>query len=392
MIGIPVLTTAAATLQYGTRTHFFSFWYHNALMDRESSEKRIVDCAADNIDRIGVYRIVRRLGAGGMGTVYEVVHTKLGVHYALKTFTLDHGRVKLLKERFLAEGRILARLHHPNLVRVFDLDIDAATGTPYFVMDMVQYKDGYSYTLADLEPGGADEERLAAWFVQLCSALDYVHGEGIVHRDIKLGNILLNTQGGVVLSDFGVSRFCNSKLRQELRLDNTMVSAVTGKLVMGTSGYMAPEVKRGEDATAASDAYSLGIVFFRLLTGVWYENRPNIWGLLEPFNEAWCDVLRKLLAEKPEDRPIPLGCVAQKVAESCGVETAPSPMAIPSAHTAQAAPSHMPERRSLVRIIGTAAAILLIATGGFLVVRHFSGTESLCLDDLYSVPVCLGDK
>ena len=75
-------------------------------------------------DQIGAYRVVRPLGKGGMGSVYEVVHVKLGVHYALKTFTLDHGYVELLKERFMAEGRVLARLRHPNLVRVFDLDID----------------------------------------------------------------------------------------------------------------------------------------------------------------------------------------------------------------------------------------------------------------------------
>ena len=129
------------------------------------------------IEQIGVYRIVRPLGQGGMGAVYEVVHEKLGVHYALKTFTLDHGHVDLLKERFLAEGRILARLHHPNLVRVFDLDFDVATQTLYFVMDLVLYKDGEPYTLADVEDGSADEKRVARWFGQLAAALDYIHGD-----------------------------------------------------------------------------------------------------------------------------------------------------------------------------------------------------------------------
>lgn len=162
---------------------------------------------------IGAYRVIRTLGAGGMGTVYEVEHNQLGVHYALKTFVLDHGHVELLRERFLAEGRVLARLRHPNLVRVFDLGIDAERGVLYFVMDLIHYKDGESYTLADLEQGGADEEHLARWFGQLCSALDYVHAAGIVHRDIKLNNILLDAHGGVVLSDFGVSRFYGSVCR-----------------------------------------------------------------------------------------------------------------------------------------------------------------------------------
>ena len=256
--------------------------------------------------RIGVYRVIRLLGRGGMGAVYEVVHEKLGVHYALKTFTLDHGHVELLKERFLAEGRILARLHHPRLVRVFDLDVDSATQTIYFVMDLVLYKDGEPYTLADVEEGSVEEERLVRWFGQLASALDYIHNAGIVHRDIKLGNILLDASGGVVLSDFGVSRFCSGQLRRDLQLERTVVSgeASTGGLIMGTAGYMAPEVRRGEDATAASDAYSLGIVFFKLLTGVMFANRPNIWGLLEPFDGRWRQLLSRLLAESPNDRPI----------------------------------------------------------------------------------------
>ena len=256
--------------------------------------------------RIGVYRVIRLLGRGGMGAVYEVVHEKLGVHYALKTFTLDHGHVELLKERFLAEGRILARLHHPRLVRVFDLDVDSATQTIYFVMDLVLYKDGEPYTLADVEDGSVKEERLARWFGQLASALDYIHNAGIVHRDIKLGNILLDASGGVVLSDFGVSRFCSGQLRRDLQLERTVASgeASTGGLIMGTAGYMAPEVRRGEDATAASDAYSLGIVFFKLLTGVMFANRPNIWGLLEPFDGRWRQLLARLLAESPNDRPI----------------------------------------------------------------------------------------
>lgn len=289
------------------------------------------------IEHIGVYRIVRLLGQGGMGAVYEVVHEKLGVHYALKTFTLDHGHVELLKERFLAEGRILARLHHPNLVRVFDLAWDEENGLLYYVMDLVLYKDGEAYTLADVEQGSADEEHLVQWFGELCQALAYVHAQGIVHRDIKLNNILLGAHGGVVLSDFGVSRFCSGQLREDLHLDRTIVSgeATTGKLVMGTVGYMAPEVRRGEDATAAADAYSLGIVFFRLLTGVWFENRPNIWGLLEPFDERWRRILQRLLAENPNDRPIQLTPLARSLSGTEAVgqsDMRTSDMPSPSRH------------------------------------------------------------
>lgn len=348
-------------------------------------------------DQIGIYRVVRLLGKGGMGAVYEVVHAKLGVRYALKTFTLDHGHVRLLKERFLAEGRVLARLRHANLVRVFDLDVDEQTGTPYFVMDLVQYKDGDSYTLADLEPGGADEERLAAWLVQLCSALDYIHAAGIVHRDIKLGNILIDGCGGVVLSDFGVSRFCGGELRRELNLERTIVSGdtVTGDLVMGTSGYMAPEVKRGEEATAAADAYSLGIVFFRLLTGVWYENRPNIWGLLEPFDDTWREALQRLLDEDPKKRPAPLCPMAQKVAEAVGGAAQESVMAPavpvlpPQVGTSRAV---RPWRRIVVGMAASFAVLALIGGGAFFAMRHFRSGAELCIDDLYSIPVTIAER
>ena len=336
-------------------------------------------------DRIGVYRIVRPLGTGGMGAVYEVVHEKLGVRYALKTFTLDHGHVQLLKERFLAEGRILARLRHPNLVRVFDLDIDSATQTIYFVMDLVLYKDGQPYTLADVEDGSADEAHLVRWFGQLASALDYIHNEGIVHRDIKLNNILLDSHSGVVLSDFGVSRFCSSRLQQDLHLDRTVVSgdATTGKLVMGTVGYMAPEVRRGEDATAASDAYSLGIVFFRLLTGVWFEDGPNIWRLLEPVGERWRIVLARLLAANPNDRPILLAPLARQFAAAADSSAS-------WASTVQTARPAAPSPRR--RRWWIAAAVLLLAglgvAGAFLLRR--SGQEivreAFTLENLSTIP------
>ena len=219
---------------------------------------------------IGTYRIIRLLGQGGMGAVYEVEHTQLGVHYALKTFTLEGGHVDLLKNKFLTEGKVLARLHDPHLVRVFDLNFDEATGMPYFVMDLVLSEDGSPRTLLDVKTEELDEDCVLEWFADLASAIDYIHAQGIVHRDIKLGNVLLSSDGHVVLSDFGISRIFSERLRSDVNAVNTMVSeAVTGaRLVMGTQGYMAPEVVWGGEATPASDSYSLGVMFVYLLTGM----------------------------------------------------------------------------------------------------------------------------
>ena len=265
-------------------------------------------------DTIGVYRIVRRLGKGAMGAVYEVVHTQLGVHYALKSFTFEGGHFDVLKDKFLAEGRVLARLHHPHVVRVFDLNFDEATRTPYFVMDLVLYKDGAPHTLADVDVADLEEDYIRRWFTELASAIDYIHAQGIVHRDIKLNNVLLTADGHVVLSDFGVSRLFSDRLRREVRASSTMVTnAKDACLVLGTRGYMAPEVERGEEATPASDTYSLAVMVVYLLIGVWYEPGSRALELLETFELPWAQVLPQMLADDPKARPTDLGALAKQL-------------------------------------------------------------------------------
>ena len=211
--------------------------------------------------KIGAYRIIRLLGQGGMGAVYEVEHEQLGVHYALKAFTLESGHVDVLKNKFLTEGKVLARLHDQHLVRVFDLNFDETTGTPYFVMELVLSEDGSPRTLSDVRTDQLDEDCVLQWFTELASVIDYIHEQGIVHRDIKLGNVLLSSGGHVVLSDFGISRLFSERLRSDVKAVNTMVSeAVTSaRLMMGTQGYMAPEVARGEEATPAVRAWIQGV-------------------------------------------------------------------------------------------------------------------------------------
>ena len=186
-----------------------------------------------------------------MGAVYEVEHTQLGVHYALKAFTPEDGHVDVLKNKFLTEGKVLARLHDPHLVHVFDLNFDEATGTPYFVMELVLSDDGSPRTLSDVRTDELDEDCVLQWFAELAAVIDYIHEQGIVHRDIKLGNVLLSSDGHVVLSDFGISRLFSERLRSDVKAVNTMVTeAVTStRLMMGTQGYMAPEIVRGEEAT-----------------------------------------------------------------------------------------------------------------------------------------------
>ncbi len=252
---------------------------------------------------IGNYRVVRMLGQGGMGTVYEVEHIELGTHYALKTYTFDSESdvSDVLKRKFLEEGKLLARLKHPNLTHVFDLGFEESTQMPYFVMDLVTYADGGTYTVEDIDLKGIDEDMVYDWFTQLASALDYIHGEGIVHRDIKPSNLLVDKDLNVVLTDFGISRVFGSKIKSEVKAENTMVAKTgRGKIVLGTHHYIAPEVEEGEEATPKADAYSLGVMLLRWLTGFYYGDNPGAITLLTRKKYRWLNVISRLLA--PADR------------------------------------------------------------------------------------------
>ena len=256
----------------------------------------------------GIYRVIRLLGRGGMGEVYEVEHPQLGVHYALKAFAREAADADALRARFLAEGRLLARLDHPRLVRVHDLAVDAATGRPYFVMDLVLGAEGRPESLEDARRAGAvTEERAAAWLADLRDALAYIHAAGVVHRDVKLENVLVDRDGHAVLSDFGVSRIFNRDLRAAAGLATQTFTDAAGAVrpVMGTLGYLPPEVKAGGEATAAGDLYALGVLMFRLLTGIWYEGGTDAFSLLEPFELSWNEVLAPLLDVDPAARRLP---------------------------------------------------------------------------------------
>jgi serine/threonine-protein kinase len=293
-----------------------------------------------------------------MGSVYEVEHEQLGVHYALKAFTLEGGHVDVLKNKFLAEGKVLARLHDPHLVRVFDLNFDEATGTPYFVMELVLSEDGRPRTLSDVNTAELDEDCVLQWFAELAAVVDYIHREGVVHRDIKLGNVLISSDGHVVLSDFGVSRLFSERLRSDVKAINTMVSeaSTAARLVMGTQGYMAPEVASGKEATPAADSYSLGVMFVYLLTGIWYEPGSKVFKLLETLEYRWIDVLPRLLAENPAERPMNLSELVEQlrnVSAAAPEDKAEEPESPPRR-----------KRRVLLAFTG-AAAVVAVVVGYF---------------------------
>ena len=262
-------------------------------------------------DRIGQFRVVREIGQGGMGCVYEVVADENATRLALKVFSLDHGNREFLRRRFLAEAKILSRLNHPRLVHVHESGIDESSGTPYYVMDLVQSAVGKSETLEDVRKAGkVTEARALQWLADICEGLEYIHAQGVVHRDVKLENVLIDENGHAVLSDFGVSRIFDDRLRNELMVTTTFIAGETTgtQPVMGTYWYLAPEIRKGGAATPESDWYSLGVLMYRLLTGMWYEPNTKAFDLLAPFSKDCRRIVRRLLSDdagtrrpRPED-------------------------------------------------------------------------------------------
>jgi len=188
----------------------------------------------------GRYRLRRRLGAGGMASVWLADDDRLSRSVAVKLMTDRLADDAEWRERFQREARAAAAISHPNVVSVFDFGLDE--GRPFLVM---QFVDGVTLAEALRDGHAIDAGRLA---IELLEALDQVHAAGIVHRDVKPANILLDGSGRAYLTDFGIAQ----------SQDATALTQ-TG-VVIGTLSYLAPEVLTGASATAASDLYAAGKV------------------------------------------------------------------------------------------------------------------------------------
>ncbi|MDX2139193.1 MAG: serine/threonine protein kinase [Chloroflexota bacterium] len=208
--------------------------------------------AVDNLVGVtlGKYELRERLGAGGFGAVYRGYQAGLHREVAVKVLRTDVAREPDFVERFNREARIAASLEHAHIVPIYDHGI----------------QDDTSYVVMRLLAGGSLEDRLkhrvpsltdcAVILDQLASALDYAHSKGIVHRDIKLSNVMFDEQGGAFLVDFGIAKLLNS------------TSALTGTgMAMGTPSYMAPEQWKGETIGPAADRYALGVLTYAMVTG-----------------------------------------------------------------------------------------------------------------------------
>ena len=200
------------------------------------------------MQRLGKYEIISELGRGGMGVVYKARDPLINRLVAIKTLTNSLiGRPDLL-ERFLQEARSAGTLQHPNIVTIYELSEDH--GAPFIAME---YIDGETLeALIDRRAPLPLAVKLGH-VVRVSEGLHYAHEHGVIHRDIKPGNIMVNSSAVAKLVDFGIARV----------MDTSMTQA---NYILGSRAYMAPELYQGERADAATDIWALGVTLFELLT------------------------------------------------------------------------------------------------------------------------------
>ena len=209
---------------------------------------RIETGAASRVIDIPGYRVVKALGRGGMASVFLAMQESVQREVAIKVLAPTLMGDPSFGERFLREARIAAKLRHPHVVQVHDVGVSGACH--YIAME---YLPGGPVLRRDQPPRGMRFALQACR--EIASALGYAHARGVIHRDIKPDNILLREDGAAVLTDFGIARAS----------DNVRMT-MTGS-IMGTPSYMSPEQARGHELDGRSDLYSLGVVFYELLTG-----------------------------------------------------------------------------------------------------------------------------
>jgi formylglycine-generating enzyme required for sulfatase activity/predicted Ser/Thr protein kinase len=213
---------------------------------------------------ISHYRVVAKLGAGGMGVVYQAKDTRLGRNVALKFLTEQVSRNRTALERFQREARAASALNHPNIVTVYDID-EAPDGSNYIAME---YVEGISLDRRLAEGPLALNEALR-YGVDVARALAAAHAAGIVHRDVKPANVMVTRSGPVKMLDFGLAKLTEVMGGVAEENTHTLVKdpvTLTG-FVIGTPAYTSPEQARGEPVDARSDIFSFGVMLYEMLAG-----------------------------------------------------------------------------------------------------------------------------
>ncbi|MEE4273158.1 MAG: protein kinase [Thermoanaerobaculales bacterium] len=230
-----------------------------------------------SITQVGRYQIEGTLGRGAMGIVYLARDPLIDRKVALKTLRLDvdAGTADEFRERFLREAQAAGRLNHPNIVTIHDIGEDRSSGVVYIAMEYIEGRDLKEIIATGHRFRPSETARIVA---DIAVALDYAHQMGVIHRDIKPGNLILTSDGSARIADFGIARMESSNL------------TVDGQFI-GTPNFMSPEQINGLPLDGRSDLFSLGVVLFTLLTG------------RRPFTADTMHQVTRLIVEEPA--PIP---------------------------------------------------------------------------------------
>lgn len=195
------------------------------------------------------YRLIEAIGQGGMATVYRAQDTRSQREVAVKVLSSSVGGDRRFVRRFRREAAIATRLNHPHILPV--LAYGEARGVVYLVMPFVR-----GPTLQDVlskrRPGAAETAR---WIGQVATALDFAHRKGVIHRDVKPSNVLIDDHGRALLTDFGLARLVEG------------TGTLTGSMLMGTPAYVSPEQARGQPVDARTDQYALGVILYQIAVG-----------------------------------------------------------------------------------------------------------------------------
>jgi uncharacterized protein (TIGR02145 family) len=250
--------------------------------------------------KIHNYKIISLLGEGGMANVYLVEHEALGHRYALKLLKEEFVQHPNIRKRFLAEAKNLAKMQHPNVIKVTDL-IDAGD----IVAFVMEYVEGVSLEEYISQNAPLKNEIIESLFNQMINAVEYVHSQDLIHRDIKPSNFMVTPQGTVKLLDFGIAKNLNDGL-----VDYTRTSMAQQ---MGTPMYMSPEqVRNTTEITKQTDIYSLGVVLWQMVSGQKPYSSQTLSAfdlqlmivqeVLTPTNTQWDLIIQKATAKKESER------------------------------------------------------------------------------------------
>jgi serine/threonine protein kinase len=312
-------------------------------------------------ESLGPYRILDKLGEGGMGEVYRARDTKLGRHVAIKVLPRDFARDSERVQRFEREARLLAAVNHPAIATIHG--VEDADGTPALVMELVE-----GPTLAEkLAKGRLPVAEALSIARQIAEALEAAHARGVVHRDLKPANIKLRPDGPVKVLDFGLAKAFADRSDGALSQMSTMMATdLQPGLIMGTPAYMSPEQARGEPVDQRTDIWAFGCVLYEMLTA-----------RLAFAGRTLSDIIAAILERDPDWYALPGSVPAniRRLLRDClEKDPAQRPPAMAQVRT-EINVALTPRSRRPLRLlaIGTAAAaVLLVAAGGILVWQRSS--------------------